>query len=138
MGGFEGFRPAAFRFLHDLARNNEKACFEANRDVYEREVRGPMRVLVEVLDAGLAAIAPEIVGDLRRSMFRIHRDVRFSRNKAPYKTNAGAWFSGPSRRRPRSSVAWSPAPAWSIVCAGTSSCSCPWCAGSIARSATSR
>ena len=92
MAGFEGFRPAAFRFLRDLARNNQKAWFEANRDVYEREVRDPMRRFVEAVDTRLASIAPEIVGDPRRSMFRIHRDVRFSRNKAPYKTNAGAWF----------------------------------------------
>ena len=92
MAGFEGFRPAALRFLRDLERNNEKAWFEANRDVYEREVRDPMRRLVETLDAKLGSIAPEIVGDPRRSVFRIHRDVRFSRNKSPYKTNAGAWL----------------------------------------------
>lgn len=92
MTGFGGFRPAAFKFLRDLERNNEKAWFEANRDVYEREVRKPMRQLVEMLDAKLASIAPEIVGDPRRSMFRIHRDVRFSRNKAPFKTNAGVWL----------------------------------------------
>src|SRR5262245_30331655 len=92
MAGFGGFRPAAFRFLRDLARNNEKPWFEANRDVYDREVRDPMRLLVGTLDARLGSIAPEIVGDAKRSMFRIHRDVRFSRNKSPYKTNAGAWF----------------------------------------------
>jgi uncharacterized protein (TIGR02453 family) len=90
--GFGGFRPAAFRFLRDLGRNNDKAWFEANREVYEREVRDPMRRLVEALDDNLRSIAPEIVGDPKRSMFRIHRDVRFSRNKSPYKTNAGAWL----------------------------------------------
>ena len=90
--GFGGFRPEAFRFLRDLARHNQKAWFEANRDVYEREVREPMRLLVETLDARLRSIAPEIVGDPRRSLFRIHRDVRFSRDKSPYKTNAGAWL----------------------------------------------
>jgi Conserved hypothetical protein (DUF2461) len=121
MADFAGFRPAAFRFLRDLARNNQKVWFEANRGAYEREVRDPMRLLVETLDAKLGSIAPEIVGDPKRSMFRIHRDVRFSRDKSPYKTNAGAWLR-----------------AWSITCAGTSSCSCPWCAGSIVRSATSR
>jgi len=90
--GFSGFRPAAFRFLRDLGRHNEKAWFEAHREVYEEEVREPMRSLVEALDARLRAIAPEITGDPRRSMFRIHRDVRFSRDKSPYKTNAGAWL----------------------------------------------
>jgi uncharacterized protein (TIGR02453 family) len=92
MAVFPGFRPDAFRFLRDLARNNEKTWFEAHRDIYEQEVRGPMRQLVETVDAKLASIAPEIIGDPKRSMFRIHRDVRFSKNKAPYKTNAGAWF----------------------------------------------
>src|SRR5499426_816310 len=92
MPSFGGFRPAAFQFLRDLSRHNEKVWFEANRDVYEREVREPMRQLVETLDARLGSIAPEIVGDPKRSMFRIHRDVRFSANKAPYKTNAGAWL----------------------------------------------
>jgi uncharacterized protein (TIGR02453 family) len=90
--GFGGFRPAAFRFLKDLARHNEKAWFEAHRAVYERELRDPMRRLVETLDIRLGAIAPEIVGDPRRSMFRIHRDIRFSHDKSPYKTNAGAWL----------------------------------------------
>src|SRR5258707_11527103 len=92
MTGFGGFRPAAFRFLRELARSNEKLWFEANRDIYEREVRDPMRLLVETLDARLGSIAPEIVGDPKRSMFRIHRDIRFSKDKSPYKTNAGAWL----------------------------------------------
>src|SRR5215510_6732148 len=92
MPDFGGFRPAALRFLRDLTRNNEKVWFEANRDLYEREVREPMRRLVEALDARLGSIAPEIVGDPKRSLFRIHRDVRFSKNKSPYKTNAGAWL----------------------------------------------
>ena len=89
---FAGFRPDAFRFLRDLSRHNDKLWFEENRAVSEREVREPMRCLVEVLDARLASIAPEIVGDPKRSMFRIYRDVRFSKNKAPFKTNAGAWL----------------------------------------------
>jgi uncharacterized protein (TIGR02453 family) len=92
MADFGGFRPAAFQFLRDLARNNKKEWFEANRDVYEGQVREPMRRLVEALDARLGGIAPEIVGDAKRSMFRIHRDVRFSQDKSPYKTNAGAWL----------------------------------------------
>lgn len=89
---FEGFRPAAFTFLRDLSRNNKKEWFEANREVYEAEVREPMRGLVAALDERLTSIAPEIVGDPKRSLFRIHRDVRFSQNKAPYKTNSGAWL----------------------------------------------
>ena len=92
MPSFPGFRPAAQRFFRSLARHNERAWFEAHRDLYEAHVRGPMRALVEEVDVRLATTAPELVGDPRRSMFRIHRDIRFSRDKSPYKTNAGCWF----------------------------------------------
>jgi uncharacterized protein (TIGR02453 family) len=51
-----------------------------------------MRALVEEMDIRLARIAPEITGDPKRSMFRIHRDVRFSADKSPYKTNAACQF----------------------------------------------
>jgi uncharacterized protein (TIGR02453 family) len=99
MGDFQGFGPGAFRFLRGLARHNARPWFEARREVYEAELRGPMRALVEEMDARLGTLAPEIVGDPRRSMFRIHRDVRFSRDKSPYKTNAGCWFFHRDARR---------------------------------------
>jgi uncharacterized protein (TIGR02453 family) len=51
-----------------------------------------MIALVEELDVRLADLAPEIVGNPKRSMFRIHRDVRFSNDKSPYKTNVACWF----------------------------------------------
>jgi uncharacterized protein (TIGR02453 family) len=91
-GEFRGFRPAARTFLRGLRRHNNREWFLANRERYEAEVRGPMAALVEELDVRLAEIAPEIVGDPKRSMFRIHRDVRFSNDKSPYKTNAACWL----------------------------------------------
>jgi uncharacterized protein (TIGR02453 family) len=89
---FAGFSPEAVRFLRRLRRNNRKDWFERNRAVYETAVRDPMRALVEEMDVRLARIAPELTGDPRRSVFRIHRDVRFSRDKSPYKTNAACQF----------------------------------------------
>jgi uncharacterized protein (TIGR02453 family) len=89
---FTGFPPAAFTFLRGLKRHNDKPWFEARRDTYEASVRGPMRALVEQLDVVLGTIAPELRGDPRRSLFRIHRDVRFSADKSPYKTHASAWL----------------------------------------------
>ncbi|HET9040677.1 MAG TPA: TIGR02453 family protein [Gemmatimonadales bacterium] len=89
---FNGFRPAALAFLRRLARHNSREWFERHRAVYETEVRDPLRSLVEEMDVRLARIAPEIVGDPRRSVFRIHRDVRFSADKSPYKTNAACQF----------------------------------------------
>ena len=89
---FAGFRPGALTFLRRLRRNNTRAWFERNRSVYETEVRDPMRALVEEMDVRLARLAPELTGDPRRSVFRIHRDVRFSPDKSPYKTNAACQF----------------------------------------------
>ena len=84
--------PRSLAFLRRLRRNNRREWFEHNRAVYERDLREPLRALVEEVDVRLAGFAAEIVGDPRRSMFRIHRDIRFSRDKSPYKTNAGLWF----------------------------------------------
>jgi uncharacterized protein (TIGR02453 family) len=91
-GEFRGFRPAALTFLRSLARNNRRDWFEAHRETFESELRGPMAALVEEMDVRFAELAPEIVGDPKRSLFRIHRDVRFSADKSPYKTNVASWF----------------------------------------------
>lgn len=86
------FSAETLRFFRGLSRRNERAWFEAHRTAYEEHVRGPMRDLVEEMDVRLAHFAPEIVGDPKRSIFRIHRDIRFSRDKSPYKTHVAAWF----------------------------------------------
>lgn len=91
-GEFRGFGPGALAFLRRLARHNNREWFERNRAVYETEVRGPLRALVEEMDVRLARMAPEIGGDPRRSIFRINRDIRFSADKSPYKTNAACQF----------------------------------------------
>ena len=86
------FTPAALRFLRGLAKNNNKEWFEAHRAEYENEVREPMRDLIGEMNAKLTTVAPEIGGDPKRSMFRINRDIRFSKDKSPYKTHAACWF----------------------------------------------
>ncbi len=89
---FSGFPATAFSFLKGLADNNNREWFEARRDTYEASLRKPMKALIEEMDARLATFAPEITGTVKGSMFRIHRDIRFSKNKSPYKTNAACWF----------------------------------------------
>jgi uncharacterized protein (TIGR02453 family) len=79
-------------FLRGLKRNNNKPWFEAHRTEYEREVRDPMRELIAEMDARFRRSAPEIGGDPKRSMFRIYRDTRFSKDKSPYKVAAACWF----------------------------------------------
>src|SRR6266849_2758721 len=86
------FLAAALTFFRGLARNNAKPWFEAHRTEYERQVREPMRALIEEMDARFRRFAPEMAGDPKRSMFRIYRDIRFSKDKSPYKTHAACWF----------------------------------------------
>ncbi|HEX4562112.1 MAG TPA: DUF2461 domain-containing protein [Gemmatimonadales bacterium] len=86
------FTPAALRFFKDLRRHNAKRWFEAHKEAYQNEVVLPMRALIEELDVRFARSAPEITGDPKKSMFRIYRDIRFSRDKAPYKVHAACWF----------------------------------------------
>ncbi len=86
------FTAASLRFLRGLAGNNKKPWFEAHRDDYETNIRVPMRALIEEMDVRFARFAPELTGDPKRSMFRINRDIRFSKDKSPYKTHAACWF----------------------------------------------
>ncbi len=92
MDTFRGFTPRAMTFLRGLAKNNRKEWFEDHRDAYEQELRAPMKLLIDEVDVRLAGFIPEIIGSAKKSMFRIHRDVRFSKDKSPYKTNAACWF----------------------------------------------
>ena len=85
--------PASFAFLRGLAAHNDKAWFEAHRADYEQHVKVPMAALVLDVAAALAASGLPLEGEAKRSTFRIHRDVRFARDKSPYKTSVGAvWY----------------------------------------------
>src|SRR5215471_15759570 len=89
------FRPSLFAFLRDLRLNNNRQWFLANRARYESAVRNPMLEFIGDFGPRLRSISRHYVADPRPiggSMFRIHRDVRFSSDKSPYKTNAGANF----------------------------------------------
>lgn len=89
---FAGFPTRSMTFLRGLAKNNRKEWFEEHRSDYETTIKRPMTALIEEVDVRLADSTPEIVGSPKRSMFRIHRDVRFAKDKSPYKTNAACWF----------------------------------------------
>lgn len=91
-GARPSFGPDTLAFLRDLARNNERTWFQANRDRYDARVRAPLSAFVEEMDVHFATLAPEIVGHPKRSLFRVHRDTRFSNDKRPYNTHAACWF----------------------------------------------
>ena len=87
--------PRTFRFLRELAAHNERAWFEANKARYVEEVRDPLLRFVAAVGPKLAKLSRHVVADPRPvggSLFRIHRDVRFSKDKSPYKTHAAMSF----------------------------------------------
>jgi uncharacterized protein (TIGR02453 family) len=89
---FTGFPPEGLTFLRRLKKNNNRPWFQKHKQEYEELLLLPMRSLIATLAAEMAGVAPEIEFNPRRSIFRIYRDVRFSKNKDPYKTNIAAVF----------------------------------------------
>lgn len=89
------FSEESFAFLDELAANNRREWFQENRGRYEALIREPALAFVRAMRPRLEAIAPHFRADDRKlggSLMRIHRDVRFSRDKSPYKTNIGIQF----------------------------------------------
>jgi uncharacterized protein (TIGR02453 family) len=84
---FAGIPTAALDFYEDLEGDNSKAFWTAHKTIYDESVKAPLEALVEVL-------APEF-GSAK--LFRPYRDVRFAKDKTPYKTHQGAWFGESSR-----------------------------------------
>lgn len=89
-GAFAGFGERALDFFRALAFHQDRAWFQENRGLYESDVVGPMGALVADLAAALSGLGVPLTGDPKRALFRINRDVRFSKDKRPFKTNAGA------------------------------------------------
>jgi len=94
--GFEGFPQAGLQFLRDLESNNNKEWFEANKDTYTEKLMNPAVKFVAALGERLKNISDGIRYDTRTngsgSLMRIYRDVRFSPDKTPYKTNISMLF----------------------------------------------
>jgi uncharacterized protein (TIGR02453 family) len=87
------FTKATLKFLDELAANNNRTWFEANKPRYESLVREPALEFIAAMGPLLEKFAPHFRTDPRKmggSLMRVFRDTRFSRDKTPYKTNFGA------------------------------------------------
>ncbi len=89
---FSGFNPAITKYFKDLEKNNNKIWFDANRDFYINEIREPIKKFVSVMAELFYKNDMQYIADTSKSIFRINRDIRFSKNKDPYKTNLGIFF----------------------------------------------
>ncbi|MCA9621567.1 MAG: DUF2461 domain-containing protein [Myxococcales bacterium] len=89
------FSEGLFTFLRDLEANNDRDWFKANKARYEELLRAPALELIEQFGPHLQKLSPHFVADPRPvggSLFRIHRDTRFAKDKRPYKTSVGIHF----------------------------------------------
>jgi uncharacterized protein (TIGR02453 family) len=89
MGAY--FSRETFRFLKDLKKHNERAWFAENKARYEEHVKEPALRLIEGLAPKLDKLSPHFLAT-PRSLYRIHRDTRFAKDKSPFKTHVGLHF----------------------------------------------
>lgn len=85
------FTKSTFRFLKNLKANNDRAWFAEHKHRYERQLKEPALRFIEAFAPHLRKLSPHFMAT-PRSLFRIYRDTRFSRDKSPYKTAAGVQF----------------------------------------------
>jgi uncharacterized protein (TIGR02453 family) len=89
------FSPELFVYLRELADNNDREWFTAHKGRYAAEVQEPALAFIEDVGVRLGEVSRHFVADARTaggSLFRIHRDIRFSKDKSPYKTHTGIQF----------------------------------------------
>src|SRR3990172_12590450 len=89
---FQGYPREGIDFLRRLKRNNNRNWFEKHKAEYESDVKLPMQSLIASLQPYFESFAPQFDINPKRSLFRIYRDIRFSKDKTPYKTHVAAHF----------------------------------------------
>ena len=82
-----------FQFFKGLEKNNNKEWFDDNRKDYEKFVKVPFREFVQDTIDAIRTVEPELQQDAKDAIFRINRDIRFSKDKTPYKTHMSAHIS---------------------------------------------
>lgn len=95
------FPKETFTFLKGIAANNEKAWFESHRDLYEAGYVAPAKAFVEAIGPKLRKLSPEVKFEpkINGSLSRINRDIRFSKDKRPYKDHLDLYFWHGDRKR---------------------------------------
>ncbi|MHC4537338.1 MAG: DUF2461 domain-containing protein [Planctomycetota bacterium] len=96
---FSGFSPKTLKFLRDLKANNNKTWFQAHRADYEEYVLQPLRDLVSNLGEFMLDIDPsfEITPAVNKTISRIYRDTRFSKDKSPFRSTV--WFTFKNQKK---------------------------------------
>ena len=87
------FSNEALKFLRGLKKNNDREWFGERKDVYEKQLKEPMLALIGEVNEAMAEFSPEHVRPANKILMRIYRDIRFSKDKRPYKHHVSAWWA---------------------------------------------
>jgi uncharacterized protein (TIGR02453 family) len=87
------FSSEALKFLRGLKRHNDRVWFDERKAVYEKELKAPMLALIAEVNEAMLEFSPEHVRPPQKVMMRIYRDIRFAKDKRPYKTHVSAWWA---------------------------------------------
>lgn len=93
-------QPETLAFLKDLTENNQREWFVDNKKRYEEAKKNVLEFATDLLKAAIEIDATLADLDPKKCVFRINRDVRFSKNKSPYKTNMGVFFNKGGKKSP--------------------------------------
>ena len=106
MADFKGFSTATVKFIAGLSANNSRNWFEAHRDDYDAHYIGAAKDFITAMAGPLQKLIPGIQAEPRvnGSIFRINRDIRFSKDKTPYKDHLDLWFWTGERKAPDSGL----------------------------------
>jgi uncharacterized protein (TIGR02453 family) len=92
---FPGFPKQAMTFFRQLERNNKREWFQPRKAIFEKHVRGPMLDLLGFVTTDMRSYAADYAAEPKKTIYRIYRDTRFSKDKTPYKTYIAAMFFRP-------------------------------------------
>jgi uncharacterized protein (TIGR02453 family) len=87
------FTPAATKFLRALKRNNDRIWFTDRKEIYERELKAPLLAVIAEINEHILSFAPFHVRPPQKVAMRIYRDIRFAKDKRPYKLHVSAWWA---------------------------------------------
>ena len=89
------FNQQSFDFLKDLTNNNNRVWFNEHKPRYEESIRSPALLLIETMQPHIQSLSPHFTAVAKKtggSLMRVYRDIRYSKDKTPYKTNIGIQF----------------------------------------------
>jgi uncharacterized protein (TIGR02453 family) len=92
---FSHFEPSLLQFLNELAKNNDRDWFNDHKQNYEDKVRSPALAFIDAMEPWIRMVSPHYETSAKKvggSLMRVYKDVRFSKDKAPFKTNVGIQF----------------------------------------------